>query len=185
MTRVSADASNPQTKSRYATYAAIDRELRPIYTGEGFSVSFDTHDAEGDNISVVAILSHKDGHSRTYQIPMPNDGKGAKGGDVMTRTHAQGAAVSYGRRYLLQSIFNVAVGEDDRDGNATKPGKVSMAASTLDLHLSTLDLAENLADLHEAYLKAYDDAKKIGDQNAIARIVATKDARKKNLGGAK
>ena len=45
------------------------------------------------------------------------NGKGAKGGDVMTRTHATGAALSYGMRYLLRMIFNVAVGEGDTDGN--------------------------------------------------------------------
>ena len=48
---------------------------------------------------------------------MPADGKGAKGGDVMTKTHAAGAAMSYGMRYLLKMIFNVAVGEEDKDGN--------------------------------------------------------------------
>ena len=35
----------------------------------------------------------------------------------MTKTHASGAAQQYGMRYLLKAIFNVAVGEDDRDGN--------------------------------------------------------------------
>jgi hypothetical protein len=48
---------------------------------------------------------------------MPSDGKGAKGNDVMTRTHAAGSAMSYGMRYLLKAIFNIAIGEDD-DGNA-------------------------------------------------------------------
>ena len=46
----------------------------------------------------------------------PADGKGAKGGDVMTKTHATGAGVTYGRRYLLGMIFNLVIGEDD-DGN--------------------------------------------------------------------
>lgn len=54
---------------------------------------------------------------KPYQIDMPADGKGAKGGDVMTKTHATGAAASYGMRYLLKMIFNVAIGEEDRDGN--------------------------------------------------------------------
>ena len=50
---------------------------------------------------------------------MPADGKGAKGGDVMTKTHASGAAISYGSRYLLKAIFNLAIGEEDADGNAS------------------------------------------------------------------
>ena len=45
-------------------------------------------------------------------------GKGAKGGDVMTKTHAFGSGTSYGMRYLLKMIFNVAIGEEDDDGNS-------------------------------------------------------------------
>jgi len=39
----------------------------------------------------------------------------------MTKTHAAGSAMSYGMRYLLKGIFNVAVGEDDDDGNGATP----------------------------------------------------------------
>jgi hypothetical protein len=39
-----------------------------------------------------------------------------KGGDVITKTHAVGSAMTYGRRCVLRMIFNVAIGEDD-DGN--------------------------------------------------------------------
>lgn len=116
--RVAADANNPQTRSQYATYAALDRMLRPVYTAHGFSLSFDTgDDAPEGFVRVLAYVSHKAGHTRTYRALMPADGKGAKGGDVMTKTHAFGAASSYGMRYLLKMIFNVAVGEDDDDGN--------------------------------------------------------------------
>src|SRR5207302_7818724 len=37
--------------------------------------------------------------------------------DVMTTTHGTAAADSYAKRYLLKDIFNIAIGEDDRDGN--------------------------------------------------------------------
>lgn len=115
--RVAADSENKQTHSEYASYAALDRALRPIYTEAGFSLSFGTGETtQPDVVLVVCTVSHKAGHSRTYQIPMPADGKGAKGGDVMTKTHATGSATSYGMRYLLKMIFNIATGEDD-DGN--------------------------------------------------------------------
>jgi hypothetical protein len=118
MRRVAADAENPQTRSRYASYAALDRALRPIYTKHGFGLSFDTgHDAPPDTVRVLCYATHADGHARTYHVDMPADGKGAKGGDVMTKTHAAGSAVTYGMRYLLKMIFNVAIGEDDDDGN--------------------------------------------------------------------
>lgn len=118
MGRVSTNAHNPQTKSRYADFAQLDRALRPIYTSHGFALSFDEGPCEKpDYVRVVCYVSHIAGFTRTYHRDMPADGKGAKGGDVMTKTHAAGAAGSYGARYLLRGIFNVAVGEDDRDGN--------------------------------------------------------------------
>lgn len=117
MRQVATDANNPQTRSRYATYAAIDAALRPIYTRHGFSISYGTADAPEGYVRVLAYVSHVGGHTRRYEAAMPADGKGAKGGDVMTKTHAFGAATSYGMRYLLKMIFNVAVGEYDLDGN--------------------------------------------------------------------
>lgn len=118
MRTIGADANNPQTRSKYASYDKLDRVLRPIYTDGGFSLSFDTgNDAPDGFVRVLCYVSHKGGHSRTYHVDMPADGKGAKGGDVMTKTHAVGAGMSYGMRYLLKMIFNVAVGEYDVDGN--------------------------------------------------------------------
>lgn len=118
MSQVSVDAENPQTKSMYASYSALDKVLRPIYTKHGFSLSFDTGEgADNDWVRVLCIVSHIAGFSRSPHVDLPADGKGAKGGDVMTKTHATGAAMSYGMRYLLRMIFNVAVGEGDTDGN--------------------------------------------------------------------
>ncbi len=118
MRPIQADMNNPQTRSLYASYAKLDSRLRPIYTANGFALSFDTEAAAvPEYIRVLCYVTHKDGHSRTYKVDMPADGKGAKGGDVMTKTHATGAGMTYGMRYLLKMIFNVAVGEDDTDGN--------------------------------------------------------------------
>jgi len=116
---ISADAHNKQTHSDYATYAKLDKVLRPIYTGNGFALSYNTEATDKtDVVRVTCKVSHSAGHSELFAIDMPADGKGAKGGDVMTKTHATGAASAYGMRYLLKMIFNVAVGEDDTDGNA-------------------------------------------------------------------
>ena len=117
MTRVATDQSNSRTNSRYASYAALDRHLRPIYSELGFALSFDSGDAPEGTVKVLCHVSHRGGHTRTYSAMMPADGKGAKGGDVMSKTHAVGSAFTYGQRYLLKMIFNVAVGTDD-DGNA-------------------------------------------------------------------
>ena len=119
MHRIAADSTNPQTRSKYASYAALDRAMRPIYTANGFALSFGTE--EGGAADYVRVTCHvsNSGFTRKYQVDMPADGKGAKGGDVMTKTHAVGSAMSYGQRYLLKLIFNIAVGEDE-DGNDTQ-----------------------------------------------------------------
>jgi hypothetical protein len=126
MGRISADAVNPQTSSKYATYGKLDSVLRPIYTKHGFSLSFNEGvSPEPDHVLVICHVAHVDGHSRAYQKNMPADGKGAKGGDVMTKTHAAGAAMSYGMRYLLKGIFNVAIGEEDNDGNGAPVPRIN------------------------------------------------------------
>lgn len=138
MRPIAADASNPQTKSKYASFAALDRVLRPIYTKHGFSLSFDTGDgAPADYVRVVCKVSHREGHTERPRIDMPADGKGAKGGDVMTKTHATGAAMTYGQRYLLKMIFNIAVGDDNDKGWGP------------DVQLITPAQATNLNDLLE------------------------------------
>lgn len=160
MRPVSADASNPQTKSKYASYHALDNAIRPIYTSNGFSLSFDT--AEGappDHIRLVCNVRHVAGHLDTPHLDMPADGKGAKGGDVMTKTHATGAALTYGRRYLLSMIFNIAVG-DDTDGNMPN----GEAPKTIDAEqfIYIRDLIEK-ANADEAKMLSYLKIEKIED----------------------
>lgn len=124
--RVAADKKNNQTHSEYASYAALDRVVRPVYTKWGFSLSFNTEPVESETVRVLCYVSHENGHTRNYSVDMPADGKGAKGGDVMTKTHAAGSAMQYGQRYLLKLIFNVAIGTDD-DGNAASAPPISEA----------------------------------------------------------
>lgn len=140
MRPVATDSDNPQTKSKYASYFALDKVLRPIYTKHGFAPSFDTGEgAPEQHVRVLCRLSHNGGHSRPYHVDMPADGKGAKGGDVMTRTHATGAAITYGRRYLLGMIFNIAIGADD-DGNAAGAGEPISSEQVAEL----VDLCEKV-----------------------------------------
>lgn len=112
-------SENKQTHSTYATYDALDRVVRPIYTKHGFEVTFDTAPSEMEScITVVCMVTHKGGHERTHRAPIACDGKGAKGNDVMTKTHALGSALQYGRRYTFGLAFNVVTTDKDDDGNA-------------------------------------------------------------------
>lgn len=117
MRPIRANLENPQTRSEYADYSALDKAVRPIYAKHGFSLSFSTAEGAPDNcIRIVCTVAHRGGHRERPHLDMPADGKGARGNDVMTKTHATGAAITYGKRYLLGMIFNLAVTRDD-DGN--------------------------------------------------------------------
>lgn len=161
--RIATNKKNSQTHSDYATYAALDRVVRPVYTQHGFALSFDTGDAETGTVRVLCYVTHSGGFQRTYKVTMPADGKGAKGGDVMTKTHAAGSAMTYGKRYLLQLIFNTAIGEDpdDDDGNAATPRMTDRHALEIEARANEISddmlrkvlasfKAQRLADLPDA-----------------------------------
>jgi hypothetical protein len=112
----------------------LDGALRPIYSKHGFAPTFNSEPSDKpDHVRVVMDLIHKGGHSRRYQADMPADGKGAKGNDVMTKTHATGSAFTYGKRYVLGNAFNVATTNKDDDGNAAGSDELISSAQVAEL----------------------------------------------------
>lgn len=112
------DRNNTQTKSDYATLESIDAATRPVYTANGFSLSFDTEDSPlAGHVRIVCHVMHSGGHTKTYTYDNPMDDKGIQGSVNKTPTHARGSAVTYGRRYLTLLIFNLSTGQHDDDGN--------------------------------------------------------------------
>ena len=133
-------AGSKSDKGKYASYAALDKAIRPIYTENGFSVSFDT-DPEAPELTVrlVATVAHRGGHRERRQLDVPADGKGAKGGDVMTKTHAVASAVTYGKRYLSSMIWNLAVDkDDDGEGASSIPERAKIMADKGIIHLNSM-----------------------------------------------
>jgi len=121
------DKFNTQTRSNYATYAALDKAIRPIYTKHRISIMYDQADCPIENhVRVIAYVTHTSEDGRFFQKvfhrDVPADGKGAKGNDVMTKTHATKSAFTYAKRMLLEDIFALAETDEqhssDDDGNA-------------------------------------------------------------------
>lgn len=138
------NSTNSQTHSKYATYDRLDEVLRPIYTKHGFSLSFNTRASDRpEEVVVLLKVLHVAGHCESYEIPMPRDGKGAKGNDVMTKTHATGAAMMYGRRYLVGLAFNL-VTSDDMDGNAQTPAQAQHALQRISSEVITAEQAAEI-----------------------------------------
>lgn len=111
-------SENQQTNSRFAKHEAIAKAIKPIYTREGFSITFSEDDSPREkHIRIVGILRHKAGYKERHHIDVAIDDVGIKGNTNKTLTHAEGSSQTYGRRRLTCLMFDVATGDDD-DGNA-------------------------------------------------------------------
>lgn len=123
MPQVVRDADNDQTRSKYARYETISEAIQPIITKYGFSLSFNEGDTDKPNhIRILCDVMHEAGHTKQYHADIPFDNVGMKGNANKTATHAYGSTKSYGRRYLKLDIFDIALKNEDDDGNAAGGG---------------------------------------------------------------
>lgn len=110
--------ANIQTKNgssykiKYASLDEIVEVVRPILSAHGFSVNFKHDQENAANIRIVCVLRHRDGHSIENSMVIP-----VAGGN--NQAQAIGSTITYGKRYTLCSMLNIATG-DDRDGFTVK-----------------------------------------------------------------
>lgn len=187
---IAKDRRNDHTKSMYATLAAINDEITPIYAAEGLAVSFDTYSPERDKdlpplekgwVRVIAIVSHRGGHSKRHHLDGPLDDAGKDGTKNKTGIQAMGSTVSYLRRYLVCMIFNVATA-DDNDGNGAGSGTRMDEQKVAD-HMAAMDAAADDAGLMKAFGVAWNAAEDLKDKASQQRLIAHRDARRKALRG--
>jgi hypothetical protein len=96
---------------KFATWEAIDANIRPLLQREGFHLSFDTAPRQGDGggIIVTGTLHHVGGHRQTASIPLALDSSGGK-----NSIQGMGSTFSYGKRYTATALLNIITeGEDD------------------------------------------------------------------------
>lgn len=121
---------NNQTHSKYETLDALNKAISPVYTSNGFSISFGTdtaHEIDNPMIRVTAEVNHRGGWSKNYHYDLPYDMAGIAGTINKTKIHASGSTLTYGRRYLLKLIFNLTtVDELDDDGNANGKSEIEL-----------------------------------------------------------
>lgn len=148
--RIAPDMNRTDGKSKWASYAAIDRVIRPIYAAEGMSLSFTHADCQkADHIRVICRVAMR-GHKELYQVDWPVDTAGPKGGAVMTLTDATGASDSRAKRYLVKDIFNIAIGEGEADGQATN-GDLAIGLEWIEKATSKEDLSRLYSQLYEKF----------------------------------
>jgi hypothetical protein len=181
---------NEQTHSKYAGYDEILKQCKPIYTAEGFSVTFyqghgtAENPLEAGNNRIMADVMHDGGHTKTVYVDIPVETTGLKGNSNMTKTHATGSSIQYGRGYLMRMIFNIPTGDDD-DGNQAGGAKFisdKQKSQIVDM-FNSIDLTEGQkANFFKILAVEKDDFDKIKESDfakAMSTLKATAQAKGK------
>jgi hypothetical protein len=101
------DSVNPHYKSKYADLATVRDTVIPVLAKHGLSL-LQLPSELGTDSALTTLLAHTSGEwvETTIRLrPVKNDPQGV------------GSALTYARRYALQSVAGVAA-EDDDDGHA-------------------------------------------------------------------
>ena len=118
MPDIVATSENKQTVSKYAKYEAVNKQAKPVYVKNGFSLSFGQDESVAGTVRVICDVAHQSGHSRRYHVDLEPDTAGIKGTTNKTAVHGVASTLSYGKRYLLVMIFNITIVGEDDDGNS-------------------------------------------------------------------
>lgn len=105
---------NGVVRSKYATFDDILKASKPVMKEHGLAVTFKVDTSEGF-VKVVGILMHVSGHREETTMTLPFDNSGSK-----NNVQAMGSSISYGKRYVICAMLNIATGDDnDGQGNTT------------------------------------------------------------------
>lgn len=167
--KIRANAYNDQTRSAYANYEALSDALTPHITRAGFACIFGTDKSPlGETmVRITCDLTHEAGHSKHYFADLPLDMTGIKGSVNKTKMHGTGSTYSYGRRYLKLLMFDVAITEEDDDGNAGGGLAVEWVnyVKACERHADTIEAMQqgfadqNLSMVAEAWMELSDEEK--------------------------
>ena len=129
------DKKNPHFKNNYASLESV---IKTVRTASQFGLTFTQEmDFEGDITFVRTVMMHSSGATRVSRTKIvskdPND------------PQKMGSAISYAKRYGLQSIFGLP--SDDDDGEiANKVGQPST-----DPLIEAIKNAQSINELNQIY----------------------------------
>jgi ERF superfamily protein len=101
---------------RFAPFEEIMDKVQPFLTKHGFSLSFNSRQAEAARLTAVCTLHHVGGHSQSNEFTV-RIGSGPPG---CTETQADAAAKTIAKRGALSDALNIVV---DKDEDARLIGK--------------------------------------------------------------
>lgn len=106
-------------KGDYAKLDRIWREIRPLLTGLGLSVTWQVCEIKGDGEGAFCHLEghlrHKLGHGEAlrFDLPLPGLVKTSDNRAVTNAAQMMGSAVSYAKRYAMCAALGIVTGDDD------------------------------------------------------------------------
>jgi hypothetical protein len=129
------DKKNPHFKNNYASLESV---IKTVRTASQFGLTFTQEmDFEGDITFVRTVMMHSSGATRVSRTKIvskdPND------------PQKMGSAISYAKRYGLQSIFGLP--SDDDDGEIAN--KVSQPST--DPLIEAIKNAQSINELNQIY----------------------------------
>ena len=170
--RIAPNQQRNDTHSWWADYAELDRTIRPIYTAAGFSIAFsEVQPLAPAKVRIRAELS-RGGISKEYFSEITPSTLGPKGNAMATATDADAIAQSRAKRYLMLSIFNIAVGID-------KIEKEGVSDGVMNSWLDKLAAANDTAELNKISLEAIKAVR--GDTESVQKIGQAKNKRIKEI----
>ena len=117
---------NGVERSKYSKYEDIMRVISPLLNEFGISISFETEFPQGA-MKIIGEISHSMGHSKKTDILLPIDSSGSKNG-----VQAVGSTTSYGMRYVLKLMLNIADGQTDDDGHGSAEDQIGKLQYAVD-----------------------------------------------------
>ena len=169
-------------KGKYASSKAVDRAILAACREENFIFSFDSEDSGSPEILKLVCDCSINGSAyvHRYSLPLPISGMGPKGGGVMNVTDAACSAVTKGKRYLKNMVFNLRIEETDDE---IRPGGMDQAE--IDGRCAEIEEATSKATIAPLYFGAIEAARKVRDLAAQDKFVAARDKRLAQLEGRK
>lgn len=161
--------SGNNNATRYSTLENILTVVKPIMKKYGFSIFFKTSSTD-KTITVIGTLAHRAGYKVETDITLPFDNSGAKNG-----VQAIGSSTSYGKRYVLCALLNIATSKEDDDGNS------AMQKVDVTKYITRINNAKDQEELTKIWHLATTETKDKNDLAAHEEIKAYLVNRKKEI----
>ena len=143
MSHASKDAKNPHFKSAYSSLASVIDAVRPHLSANGLAVVQKTHDAEG-GVCVETVIIHESGQEMSFgKLFVPASKHDSQG---------FGSALSYAKRYSIQTALCIASADDDGEAAVKAPFKPVEKPKGIDMDATVDQMAaavsyESLKDI--------------------------------------